>query len=188
MIKGPCKLPEKHKDRGFITEYFKIGVYDYKGKIFEDLPNRGIFEVSIKEAIDFCKWLGGYLPKENEFEAICTNFGETIYPWGNEYVEEKINEGLPLDSEKLMGIAKNEIYVQNTEGIMNIIGYLNEMTQSCFDKNGNFYEEYNENCTDIIVKGGSFYNSYVKLNCKTSSRISIDGDFSAGFRCIKKLK
>ena len=41
--------------------------------------------ISWFEANAICKWLGGRLPTESEWEYIATNHGNSIYPWGNKF-------------------------------------------------------------------------------------------------------
>ena len=66
--------------------------YDKKNKIyFKKLngnrynieTNLPIIHISYYEAEAYCKWIGGRLPKEKEYEYIATNKGKTKFPWGN---------------------------------------------------------------------------------------------------------
>ncbi len=187
ILNGYCKIPKKVKIESFTNKYLRTGENVYSGKLFDNFPNIGINEVSISEAINFCNWQSSSLLTEKQFEEICTNFYTTIYPWGDEYNEKVIYQKLPLDSDKNLGAPISPKYIQNNQGIMHLIGYLFEMTQSCYDEKGNYYEEFNDNCKYIVVKGGSYLNSKINLNCKFRQKISIDGDFLTGFRCVRPI-
>jgi len=69
------------------NEYFKI-LNNTKFKIHTNLP---ICNISYHEAKAFCNWSGYRLPIESEYEYVSTNCGTTIYPWGNEYDNNKAN-------------------------------------------------------------------------------------------------
>lgn len=52
-------------------------------KLYNIKTNLPIIHISYYEAEAFCKWKGGRLPTESEYEYIATNMGKTKFPWGN---------------------------------------------------------------------------------------------------------
>ena len=39
--------------------------------------------ISYHEASAYCRWVGGRLPTESEYEYVSSNMGKTLFPWGN---------------------------------------------------------------------------------------------------------
>ena len=51
--------------------------------------NLPVIHISYYEAKAYCKWVGGRLPFEKEYEFVSTNKGTTQFPWGNDLPKDK---------------------------------------------------------------------------------------------------
>ena len=65
-----------HNDKFYIKEFNKTR------EIIENYP---ACHISWYEAEAICKWMGGRLPTESEWEYMATNCGINKFPWGNEW-------------------------------------------------------------------------------------------------------
>lgn len=101
---------------------FYIKNYD---KIRKIVPNYPICHISWYEAEAICKWAGGRLPTESEWEFIATNGGETRFPWGNEWIENICNLNYSG------GLCKVDDYKKsaNNQGVIQLIGNVWEWCQ-----------------------------------------------------------
>jgi len=101
--------------------------------------------VSWKQAAAYCRWAGGRLPTEEEWERTARGPKSTKYPWGNEdinplranYEESSIGHPTPV------GLYPSGI---TPEGALDLLGNVFEWTSS----------KYSERTKTYVWKGGSF--------------------------------
>ena len=66
-------------------------------------PNHPVTNISWDETLDYCKWIGGELPTEAQWEK-ASRGKSNIYPWGDTFneiycnIENRIGESVPVDS------------------------------------------------------------------------------------------
>ena len=153
--------------------------------------------VKLAGAQEYCAWVGGRLPTEDEWQYAATHDGyqalETIYPWGNESPthcvhtaygskDDKLCNGTQvIDWNDMVGTAPVGTYSAGNSplGLMDMSGSVWEWTESI----------YNSESGKYVVKGGSW--NYSELGIPVSFRALWDpnnGSESNGFRCIKDVE
>tara|TARA_B100000424_G_scaffold14638_1_gene10740 strand:+ start:1173 stop:2549 length:1377 start_codon:yes stop_codon:yes gene_type:complete len=70
----------------WIFENYKFKINDNNNKR-DIIPNYPACHITWYEAEALCKYLGGRLPTESEWEYTSTNGGKTVYPWGNKMIK-----------------------------------------------------------------------------------------------------
>lgn len=162
----------------------------------KDISNFPATNISYKIASNYCKFIKGRLPSENEwivaasvsqddnkiFETKKNRFyfyPTKEYPVNQKVVHHYNLEDNFIESMDLVEIDKTFI---SFNGIYGMMGNVYEMTSS----------NYNNNKNLIIIKGGSFLESDKKEFLKTTFIDTIKKDnfgySHVGFRCVKDIK
>ena len=87
-------------------EFLQDNCFDYSEEfeyLCSERPNHPVTNISWDETLDYCKWIGGELPTEAQWEKASRGKGN-IYPWGDEFneiccnIENRIGESVAVDS------------------------------------------------------------------------------------------
>ncbi|VVU95749.1 Sulfatase-modifying factor enzyme 1 [seawater metagenome] len=159
--------------------------------LFYNFP---VTNISWYEADAFCKWVGGRLPLESEWEFCATNRGKTPFPWGTDLpclkkcnIEcEKINESNVMEYKK-----GNNLY-----GLTDMIGNAWEWCLDSYLPYSNFqmdllntsisYNNFSQK--KKIIKGGSSNSSKFFINPQYREGIFPENRLlNIGFRVVKSL-
>jgi formylglycine-generating enzyme required for sulfatase activity len=160
-----------------------------KGKYTE----HPVTEKTWQDAVDYCRWAGGRLPTEAEWEyAARAGKDGTVYPWGNEFDPKLCNS---IKSDKFRGgfpetTPVRQFDLPNDWGLLGIIGNVREWVWDVYDLDAYHASSTDPRTTtgqgkDRVVRGGSFGDGEKQL--RLSARYHLDPskfDNQTGFRCV----
>ncbi|MFT3701276.1 MAG: formylglycine-generating enzyme family protein [Agriterribacter sp.] len=178
--------------------------FDTTNKAADNMP---VVQVSWDDALAYCKWAGGRLPEEEEWEY--TARGELVnkkYPWDNNWTPHKTNKALVNTADKttlavyssMQGIddyndgfaltAPVASFPANGYSLYDMAGNVWEFT------NTRFLHGYDQTITDSsfikydtrIVRGGAWCYHPYQLGCSYRGYFGRADFWSAslGFRCV----
>jgi formylglycine-generating enzyme required for sulfatase activity len=129
--------------------------------------------VNATDASSFCRWIGGRLPREDEWEyAARAGASNVQYPWGTGTPPEKIRFARRLEDGPESALSGE----RNAFGLRNMVGNVAEWCGSA------------ETPDAVVVRGGS-YNSDVedlRFAARTPSDVNRMAE-TIGFRCVVDL-
>jgi formylglycine-generating enzyme required for sulfatase activity len=157
----------------------------------EDHP---VVRVTWDEATAYCKWAGGRLPTEAQWEYAARGGKEGLkYPWGNEITSENANYA----GGKWKGTSPVRSYPANAWGLYDMAGNVWEWIADCYDENYYATPSPDKPAEDPrgpksgkvrVLRGASFLNEAAFL--RAASRLRNDPGnsyYNIGFRCVREV-
>ncbi len=182
------------------TSYYTVSHNSYcnynRGENWKNHPMNCVDWYGAKE---YCEWIGGRLPTEEEWEYASTHNGtahlRTTYPWGNDAPQHCVtaqywdsstnkfcqgNAAAPMsntnDADGTSDVSLHSPAGDSPRGLVDMSGNVWEWTSSLYEKNS----------SDYTLKGGAWNDYDLILNVgNRRKRDPAYGDFIVGVRCAK---
>ena len=175
---GVCDPPRLAEDPAYNGEHYPVAGIPWQ------------------DAVDYCIWAGGRLPKEAEWEYAAKGAIGTIYPWGDEFECEGGNfwEPCSLCDDGYSGPAPVESFPLGASwcGAMDMAGNVWEWVGDAYNEHSIYYQanSTSQHSEELrVLRGGSW--GYCPAFLRTTYRYAVTPDanyLAVGFRCVVPLE
>lgn len=186
---------------------YENGVWKPKAK----LENHPIDKVSWYGAYEFCRWAGGTLPTEAQWEYACRGGQKKSLPFGigdGQTLSSEIAncctgghydiiKGDVLTAESWLGHSTSEVgyFKANGFGLYDMHGNVKEWCLDSFKSNPTYYNDngidplnYDESGTISVLRGGGFLSRPSECRSARREAVGKDSYLQAGIRFVKVVK
>ena len=142
-------------------------------------PNQPVVAVSFWEAEACCRWAGGRLPKEQEWEAAARGRDGLTFPWGNDW-----EDGICNSREAGLGVTSAVgLFPRSRQaglGIEDLAGNVFEWCDSFFDP-----KVIAKPGASRVLRGGCSIDTswFLRASLRFPGRPEVGGE-GGGFRCV----
>jgi formylglycine-generating enzyme required for sulfatase activity len=168
---------------------------EYREKSGDSYP---VVMVSLEDAMAFCRWAGGILPSEAQWERAARGFDDRIFPWGSFYDNSRFNcwdsptTGLRAHFFEEKGPTPGGACPGGDSpfGCSDMAGNVWEWTRDAYDEHYYRNSPDSDPCNDgkkadyVVVRGGSWH--VLPKDCRVSRRMRSHFSHTSndrGFRC-----
>lgn len=166
---GACK--EKNRDTKSDTKYCNWG--------YSDRDDHPMNCVNWYGAKDFCEWVGGRLPTEDEWYAEASNNGKRDYPWG----DEKATCDYAVMDNGTDGCGKDRTWPVCSKPRGNSVSGLCDMSGNVWEWTSSLYES---GLSNRVLRGGGWGSGarYVRASYRYGDTPD-NTSYYGGFRCSR---
>jgi formylglycine-generating enzyme required for sulfatase activity len=162
-----------YESEGGWKEYFTEGKEDYP-----------VVGVTYNDAMSYASWKGKRLPTEAEWEKSGRGEDGRLYPWGDEWSDEKL---CSKDGGKLSSV---DTYNEGASpyGVMNMLGSTWEWTSDHYGAYPYKHMPVKDSGKEVVIRGGDFLTEL--KDCGITIRAAICPDEyvdGVGFRCANSV-
>jgi serine/threonine-protein kinase len=147
--------------------------------------------VTWQEALECCKWLGGMLPTEAQWERAAKGLDGRLYPWGGVFETERANVDFYQNSTTPVGSFPKGI---SPCGCFDMAGNVREWCMDWYDAQA--YKRMDDGCKnpmitaaavgrEKVLRGGGFGSIRYEARCTFRGHLPPDaGEQDVGFRVV----
>ena len=137
-------------------------------------PNQPVVGVSFWEAEACCRWAGGRLPKEREWEAAARGPEGVVYPWGNDW-----EDGICNSEEAGLGVTSTVgLFPRSRQARLGLEDLAGNVWEWCDDL-------YEKGAVPRVLRGGSYNDSSRGLRAAgRDGGLPVSWGRGNGFRCV----